>query len=255
MMPDASDSPAGQPPRWIGRVLDLIYPPTCALCEMPLADGRALCPPCVVDLPVLQEPFCSRCGEAFHGRIEGSFTCPNCKDLKFAFEFARPALVRDPRSLELIHRLKYQKQLFLAPELARLALQALQDPRFAPALAAGWPLVPVPLHRSRQRERHFNQSLEIARSLSRLTGLPMLKALARTRRTDTQTRLSRARRLQNLRGAFAVTAAGHRFLTPKPAGVILIDDVLTTGSTVDACARTLRQAGLPRIFVLTVLRG
>jgi ComF family protein len=237
------------------RLLDLLYPPLCALCNARLHHGRALCFPCAADLPQLRAPFCQSCGEAFPGQIDRPFDCPNCHDLHFAFSFARPALLRDPRTLDLIHRLKYGREIHLAAELGRLAMAAFEDERLAPALAARWPLVPVPLHRSRMKHRHFNQATEISRGLARLTGMPMLQALQRTRSTSTQTLLNRRKRMENLRGAFAVTRAGQRWIAGNPAGAVLVDDVLTTGSTVHECAKTLRQAGFRTVCVVTVMRG
>ncbi len=238
--------------KWVSRSLDLLYPPSCALCRTHLTDGRALCEPCDDDLPRLAAPFCKNCGEAFQGSIEGEFDCPNCSHLKFHFEFARPAMVRDDRTLEMIHRLKYARELHLAKDLGRLAAEAFSDPRLAPALEEKWPLVPVPLHRRRFQHRNFNQAAEIARELSFLTGLPVLHGLERIRATEHQTALTRAQRLENLRGAFRISRTG---LKEKPHGVILIDDVLTTGSTVDECAKTLRKAGIPRVCIVTVMRG
>jgi len=240
---------------WCARFLDLLYPPHCGLCEVPLSHGRALCGGCAGDLPRLRDPFCESCGEVFDGRIDRPFVCPNCHDLKFAFEFARPALMRDERTLELIHRLKYQREIHLAGELGRLAAEAFHDPRLAPALERSWPLVPVPLHRSRLRHRHFNQAGEICRELARVTGLPVLHALRRTRKTETQTLLSRRQRMENLRGAFEITRAGRHRITGHPAGAVLVDDVLTTGSTVHECARTLSRAGFRSVCVVTVMRG
>jgi len=237
------------------RVLDLIYPPSCALCSEGLRDGRSLCLACHESLPRLMAPFCSVCGEGFDGRIEGDFECPNCRDLNFAFEFARPALFYDERAMDLIHRLKYSREIHLARELGVLAAESLEDPRLQEARSGNWPLVPVPLHRSRFQHRHFNQSAEIARVLSLATGLPMLKALKRIRRTETQTRLSRSQRLANLRGAFSLTGAGLKFSAAKPQGAVLIDDVFTTGSTVHECARVLRRGGVQKVVVVTVMRG
>jgi ComF family protein len=222
---------------------------------MRLADGRALCDACSADLPQLREPFCQACGEVFQGIIERPFSCPNCQDLKFAFSFARPAMLRDPGTLDLIHRLKYGRQVHLAGELGRLVLAAFEDPRLAPMLAGRWPLVPVPLHRSRLRDRHFNQAEEISRALSRLTAMPVLNALERTRGTSTQTLLNRRQRMENLRGAFALTRAGEKYLATDASGVVLVDDVLTTGSTVHECAQTLRSAGFNDVCVVTVMRG
>jgi len=241
--------------RLAGLALDLLYPSACAVCRVGLADGRALCDGCDEDLPRLCAPFCKKCGEAFEGAIDREFSCPNCSKLKFSFELARPAMVRDERTLDMVHRLKYGRQIHLAGELGRLACEAFADPRLGVALAGGWPLVPVPLHRKRQQDRHFNQAEEIARVLSRHAGLPMLKALERTRFTETQTSLTRAQRLANLRGAFEVSAHGRRWLAEKSAGAILVDDVLTTGSTVDECAKTLRRGGFEKVFVVTVMRG
>jgi ComF family protein len=246
-------------PRWkrvANRVLDLLYPSSCALCRKSLKDGRALCGECEEDLPRLTAPFCQSCGEMFQGEIELPFACPNCQHLKFAFEFARPAMLRDERTLDLIHRLKYGREIYLAGELGSLASHAFVDPRLVPAVTGAWPLVPVPLHRKRLRHRHFNQAEEIARALSAHTGLPLLKALKRNRQTETQTLLSRKQRMENLRGAFSITRSGHRWINRASVdGVVLLDDVLTTGSTVHECAATLRRAGFHKVFVVTVMRG
>ncbi len=244
--------------RWkraAARVLDLLYPPLCALCGVNLSHGRALCDGCDEALPRLAEPFCAACGEAFPGVIDGPFACPNCQDLKYSFDFARPATVRDEQTLELIHRLKYGREIHIAGELGRIASEAFADPRLAVALDGAWPLVPVPLHRKRLRHRHFNQAAEISRALSMHTGLPVLAALRRTRQTETQTVLSRKQRMENLRGAFEVSRRGHRWIAAAPAGAVLVDDVLTTGSTVNECAKTLRRAGFRSVCVITVMRG
>jgi competence protein ComFC len=241
--------------RIFSRVLDLVYPPECALCGTGLQDGNALCDACRDELPRLTDPFCEKCGEAFDGQISGPFSCPNCSDLSLSFEFARPAMVRDDRTLDLVHRLKYSREIHLARELGSLATEAFRDPRLEPALKDGWTLVPVPLHRSRLRHRHFNQAAEIARVLSEQTRLPWIEALSRTRRTDTQTLLNRKQRMDNLRGAFSLNRHGAKWISNKPQGALIVDDVLTTGSTVHECAKTLRKAGVKHIAVITVMRG
>jgi ComF family protein len=250
---------APETPRWkqvAGRILDLLYPPACALCGVNLSHGRALCDECDGDLPRLEKPFCQACGEAYPGIIDGPFDCPNCQDLKFFFDFARPATVRDDRTLDLVHRLKYGREIHLARELGRLACESFAaDERLAPALDGGWPLVPVPLHRKRLRHRHFNQAAEISLALAKRCGLPVLDALHRTRQTETQTALNRKQRMENLRGAFEITRRGRRWIEKSPHGAVLIDDVLTTGSTVNECAKTLRRAGFKNVFVVTVMRG
>ena len=232
------------------RALDAVYPPVCHLCGAVEAGSGGVCAVCEESLPGLAEPFCERCGEEFDGRIEGPFACPNCRGQKFHFEFARAGLTRSGGAMKLIHDLKYGRHLELAPALGRLAARALEDGRVRAAAEAGWPLVPVPLHRGRERGRHFNQAREIARELGGQGGLEVEELLRRVKRTGTQTRLTRAKRLKNLRGAFQAgpEAAGRE-------GVILVDDVFTTGATVNECARTLRRAGVQKVIVVTVMRG
>lgn len=237
------------------RALDLLYPSLCAICGVGLKNGRALCDPCNADLPRLSAPFCETCGEAFDGQIDSHFDCPNCSKLTFAFKFARPAMVRDERTLEMIHRLKYGREIHLAEELGRLASEAFGDSRFASALQERWPLIPVPLYRKRENRRYFNQAMEISRVLSKHTGLPILKGLDRIFSTETQTALTRAQRLKNLRGAFALSRRGRKWLATTQPGAILVDDVLTTGSTVDECAKVLRKSGFQQVFVVTVMRS
>lgn len=232
-------------------LLDWIYPPVCALCGCRLAEGAALCGPCAEGMPRIAAPFCEVCGEPFHGQIDGPFDCPNCTGISFHFGFARAAMVRSDESLELIHRLKYGREIHLGRDLGKLACGAFEDRRLAVAREEKWPLVPVPLHRARRMERQFNQAEEIARSIGIETGLPVLRLLKRVRRTETQTRLTRKQRMDNLKGAFAV----RRSASGVPPGLILVDDVFTTGSTVDECAKMLRKAGAERIAVLTVMRG
>ena len=258
VVPAAKVPPMTGFPLWKGvaaRFLDLVYPSACGVCGDSLTHGRALCGDCDADLPRLEEPFCQSCGEMFQGKIDGPFSCPNCSDLTFAFEFARPAMPRDDRTLDLIHRLKYGREIHLAGELGKLAADAFLDPRLAAALDEAWPLVPVPLHRKRLRHRHFNQAEEISLALAKHTGLPVLRALRRSRQTETQTLLTRKQRMANLRGAFEITSAGLKRITDAAAGAVIIDDVLTTGSTVNECAKTLRSAGFQRVFVVTVMRG
>ena len=249
--------PTAEPPRWTAPLrflANLIFPGVCQLCHHPAPSGRHLCTTCEDALPPLRPPFCASCGEMFDGALDRPFECPNCHTLDFAFDFARPAMALDPRTRQLIHDLKYHRAIHLAADLARLTRRAFDDdPRLHQPLAERWPLVPVPLHWHRTRTRHFNQAAEIARALSRSTRCPLVHALRRTRTTTTQTRLSRHQRQQNLHHAFSTTRHFHH-LTRHP-GVILIDDVLTTGSTVHECARTLRLAGSQKVIVVTVMRG
>lgn len=184
--------------------------------------------------------------------MTGHFVCPNCHDLEFSFHFARSAYQGDDNSRKLIHDFKYGRQIHLAKELASLAGEALDDARFLPYLEDGL-LIPVPLHWQRLRKRRFNQSEEIIKHMARQHGLEWANALTRLRNTETQTRFSRKKRLENLHGAFQVRRRYRTTILDRP--IILVDDVLTTGSTANECAQTLLQKGARKVAVLTLMRG
>jgi ComF family protein len=191
----------------------------------------------------------------FEGNITSQFLCPNCNGLDYDFRFARPVLTSSEPARALIHGLKYQKNLHLARDLARIATEAFADPRLKRAWEERWTLVPVPLHWKRQQSRHYNQSEEIASHLGKWLDLPLIKALKRVRATPTQTHLTRRQRLQNLRGTIQMTRAGRNMNSQHTAGVIIVDDVFTTGATVQECARILAQNQHENIVVVTVMRG
>ena len=242
----------------------LVFAETCALCH---ADGAgsvvpALCGACVASLPRLEEPRCDVCGEWFVGNVTAPFRCANCADRRFAFEFATAPFRARAGMRDLVHRFKYDRQLWLGASLGRLLAEALAGPHADPRLAGGpWVLVPVPLHPRRLREREFNQALELATVAGRLSGRPVADVLRRVRYTTGQASLARHDRLENLRGAFRPRRAWpwsrggpKRALAGRWA--LLVDDVFTTGATMDACARVLRrEAGADRVAALTLARG
>ena len=156
----------------------------------------------------------------------------------------------------MMHAYKYGRKLHLNQELAMLAEEVWEDPRISSQQDPPWILVPVPLHWRRQRWRWFNQSGEIARCLSRKRSLHYEQALRRVRFTSQQTLLDRHARLANLRGAFRLSRRERRLRTLRNQPVLLIDDVFTTGSTAEECARVLMDEGdAEKVVVLTVLRG
>lgn len=214
----------------VASLADLLFPPACACCGAPPPPGdRLLCAACRGSLttvhaahPLYAETRSRLCEE---GLID---------DLSAAFVFEEGGCLQT-----VIHRLKYGGMPFLGAELgaalaARLSLPAAEG--MIPLL------LPVPLHRSKERERGYNQSEEICRGIARALGLPVAsRVLLRVRPTASQTGLSRTERRANVAGAFTLrtgTAASVRGAT-----VLLVDDVITTGATALACARVLRDAG------------
>jgi len=168
---------------------------------------------------------------------------------KYHFSCAVAPYLSQGNVRELIHRFKYYGHFHLRHQLARWLCAGFADRRLLvpkPDL-----IVPVPLHPVRFREREYNQAEELARLASKKTGIPFCNALVRLRYTTSQTRFDREERMENLRNAFGI----RKNTSVRGKQLILIDDVLTTGSTLEECARTLRAAGAASIRALTVARG
>ena len=227
----------------------LLYPPHCANCGADTAGGVHLCAACAGQAKKIVAPFCRRCSEPFAGAIDGAFTCANCADRTLHFDCAVARYLSRGVVREFVHRFKYDRHFYLRHPLTDWLAETLDDERIrAQPIDA---LVPVPLHSARFREREFNQADVLAELLAQRTGTPLLRALERIRYTTTQTRLDRHERMENLRNAFRVRhspAVQNRHL-------VLVDDIFTTGSTVDECARVLRAAGAASVRVVIVARG
>lgn len=241
---------------------DLIYPQLCCVCKVPLAHdvprGVWFCQKCADELPVVEPPYCMVCGEVYDGSFTNVFRCMNCDGRRLEFEFAVAACRAEGAIRELVHQFKYERRLHLRGALAALLLRTLAEPRLEGENLVDWLLVAVPLHRSRERDREFNQSRELCQRLSQLTGIPAVDALVRTRETDTQVHLDRDERLKNLRGAFALRKPRpwQAKIALQGRRVLLVDDVFTTGATTSECARVLRrEGGAEKVVVITVARG
>lgn len=221
---------------WMKSVLDLVFP------EETLPD----------DLPLTGECFCSRCGESFEGEIETAFRCSNCVGRRWYITRARAAYRAEKEVREIIHEFKYQRQFHHLPCLADWLREGFQRFYKDPEGGTGWDaLVPVPLHPLRRRERGFNQAEELARMLGKKEGLPVLDVLRRVKKTETQARLRRSERLRNQMNAFEL----KRGFDLKGMRLLIIDDVFTTGATINACARVLHKSGAGELAALTVARG
>jgi ComF family protein len=228
-------------------VLAVVLAPGCAACGALLAQPTRgpVCADCWRSILPLTPPLCLRCGDplpAWRAHDMASQICPRCRRGRSAVARARAVGAYDGALRAIIHALKYDGRRSLARPLGALMRQ-----RGAEILAGAACVVPVPLHASRRRHRGFNQAADLARHV----GLPVCAALARRRATPTQTGLAAARRHRNVRDAFAITRAGRAL---GAATVVLIDDVSTTGATLDACARALREAGVAEVRALTAAR-
>ena len=227
----------------------LIFPPHCANCGADTVGGVQLCAACAGLAKKIVAPFCQRCSQPFDGAIVGAFTCANCLGRTLHFDCAVACYLSRGVVREFVHRFKYDRHFYLRHPLAEWLAETFDDERIRAQPIAT--LVPVPLHSARFREREFNQADVLAEMLARRTGTPLLRALQRIRYTTTQTRLDRHERMENLHNAFRVRHNAN----VQNRHLVLVDDIFTTGSTVDECARVLRAAGAASVRVVTVARG
>ena len=231
------------------RALDLVFPPLCSACRTPIAEADNLCAACWSRISFLGDPVCVVCGFPFDFPAGPDVVCGACQQRMPAFDKSRSLMRYDEASRDPILALKRADRLDLVPAFARW----MQRPG-AELLAEADVIVPVPLHRWRLWQRRFNQSALLARELGRLAGKPVeCVVLLRSRATPSQGEMpSASARRRNVQGAFRVKSS--RAASLKGKGVLLVDDVFTTGSTIEACSKALKRAGARRVLVLTLAR-
>ena len=227
-------------------LLSILLAPACAACERPLDEPTRgpVCHRCWAAIVPVTPPVCDACGDPLPSwrliSLECS-RCPRCRRRDLLVTHGRAIGVYDGSLRAIVHALKYDGRRSLAKPLAALLAE-----HGSSVLEGADVVVPVPLHRSRRRTRGFNQAAEIARYLP----APTAHALKRVRATPSQTDLPAAKRHANVRDAFAV----RRRADVTTQVVVLVDDVSTTGATLDSCARVLLEAGAREVRALTVAR-
>lgn len=234
----------------LAPAVDLLYPPRCPLCGAPIGAQTGLCPDCWSELRIPGEPACATCQRPFDsGQIADGAMCAPCLADPPRHDGIAAGTLYGEGSRRLALAFKHGRRIALAPMLARL---------IAARLPSGidwddWWVVPVPLHRWRLWSRGFNQAALLARELADLTGARLtVDALIRRKRTPMLGGLGRAARARALSGALAVDPRRSGDL--KGARVILVDDVLTSGATSDACVRALKRAGAAKVVVACFAR-
>ncbi|MDP2729374.1 MAG: ComF family protein [Dehalococcoidales bacterium] len=222
-----------------GKALDFLFPQWCLGCGK---EGVLICSSCCISLPRLIPPLCPRCGRPQPSGI----LCPGCVSWQAKIEGIRSPYRFDGVIRQAIYQLKYRNLRVVAAPLARLL-----DNYLSSNSVPGEVLVPVPLHRKRLRERGYNQSALLAKELSKLSKLPVVDdCLIRERQATPQARTkSAAERQDNVTGAFACRSSQL-----QDRQVLLIDDVATSGATLDACAEALKEAGAASVWGLVLAR-
>ena len=230
------------------RFLDAILPPQCLSCRDLVAEPGQLCAECWSGIRFIDAPFCAVCGRPFEFDAGPETLCGDCAAHLPAYTRARAVMIYDEASRDLILGFKRGDRLEGAPAFGQWMVRSGRS-----LLDGADFILPVPLHRRRLFARRFNQAAVLAHAIGKSAGIPVLAdGLVRKRATPSQAGLSRAGRYRNVRGAFAVRP--RRRDTLRGRHVVLVDDVMTTGATIESCARALLKGGAARVSVITLAR-
>ncbi len=227
--------------------LDLFYPPRCPICEKILdPEDNGICKECFKELPFIQEPYCLRCGKPI--RSFEQELCSDCRLHHHLYDEGRAVFVYEKGVRSSINRLKFYNRREYIPFYVSCLDRLLR--RMMPVWNAQC-LVPIPMHPKKRAQRGFDQAQLLSKGLSGLSGIRLqTDLLIRDRYTASSRKLGRTNRRKNLRGVFSIRSGAQ-----VPESVILIDDIYTTGATMDEASLALRRAGVKRIYFLCVCIG
>ena len=229
--------------------INFLFPPKCIICKNYLIDGNSLCHNCLKKFTFISSPMCNCCGYPFEMKVrenKKSYTCPTCIKKGYKFDKCRSAVIYNDFSKQIILPFKHNDATHFADLISNIMINAgsklIQDADF---------LIPVPIHFTRLLKRKYNQSSLICNIISKAYNKEVLySALKRKTATISQGHLSKKSRENNLKNVFKVNNAN----LIKDKTILLIDDVFTTGATVNECAKTLKLAGVKKVYVLTFAR-
>ncbi len=226
-------------------ILDALFPPICPVCAKIVAGGRKICPACERKLCFVEGPVCEKCGKPVD---DDEKYCSDCDAYEHVYDEGRAALVYDEYMSKSIYRFKYNGKREFAPYYAKVMADRLSEK------ISSWDpdvIVPVPVHKSRLKKRGYNQAQLIATELSKRLKIPVNSGIvSRAAATKVQKKLSAKERQNNLKKAFNVTQN-----VVKYESVLIVDDIYTTGSTVDAVAGCLKRAGIRKVYFATLCIG
>lgn len=237
-------------PRTSRYLLDVVFPPRCGNCGNFTESHGRLCAECWSALTFLSAPWCAACGYPFaYEMADADALCAACMQHKPHYDGHRSMLKFDEHSKKLVHDLKYHDKPLLLPLFGEWLMRAGSEWIDEEDIL----ILPVPLHFLRLIKRRYNQAALLAKALARCSHQPLLPdGLKRIKRRPPQAGLSREQRLKNMRGVFAVNPRRKAQIAGKT--ILLVDDVMTTGATLNACAKTLKKAGASRVFAVTIAR-
>lgn len=235
----------------IRGIIDLAYPENCLICKNKItprvSTDRFVCAACWANIRINHPPFCHKCGRSLTRQESVKNLCVKCVKYPLAFDRAFSPCAYEGVIRELIHMFKYNSKDYLGPLLSGIMNDFIKEYNLPMRIFDA--ILPIPLHKTRQREREFNQSFILSQYISREFNIPVTeKLLLRTRNTRTQTELKDTDRFQNICESFAIDGRGHL----KGKNLLLVDDVFTTGATCSEAARTLKQAGANIVYCITL---
>ncbi len=229
--------------KWGEGILSLLFPPHCVICGKPCEGLTPICPDCAAQLPQLEGSRCYICQEELTDPYLD--LCTSCGTREREFELARALGPYNSGWGTLVRELKFNKEPAIARFLASKLAEYMQKEKPFGNIDI---ITYVPMTKADRKARGFNQAKMLARGLGRKLGIPVGQFLAKVRQTSAQVDLPAAERRKNLHGAFEVVTSGQ-------GAVLIVDDIFTTGSTAEECARVLKTGGFARVYVLTVARA
>lgn len=227
-------------------LLELLYPKGTKCCVCGRDSRGAVCSACLNYLEYIEGRVCLKCGKGIEDDYDGN-TCPDCNRSEKYFDMAFSCFQYKDMGKTIIHKLKYEGCRDISHTLAPLMHQKIADEGIKVDA-----VVPVPIHRSKEESRGFNQAQLIAEDIAAILDIPLWNCIMRTKETKEQFKLDKINRILNIHDAFCMNLLYNNVKYEK---VLLVDDVYTTGSTVDECSRILKQHGVKRIFVVTAATG
>lgn len=232
---------------WIKRkLIGLLYPKRIKCCVCGREAKEAVCGTCLSQLEYIEGRVCLKCGKGIDDEYDANI-CPDCKREDKNFDMAFSCFEYKDMGKTIIHKLKYENCKDVAHTLGRLMYQKIAEEGIN--LDA---VVPVPIHKSKEAIRGFNQAQLIAEEIAAAAGIPLWNCITRTKVTTDQFKLDKVNRNLNVHNAFCINLLYNNV---KNENILLVDDVYTTGSTVDECSRILKRQGVKRIFVITAATG
>lgn len=234
--------------QWLGRLSDVLFPPLCLSCNAPVAEHHSLCGGCFGKISFLTGNCCAQCAIPLHFNMGVGSKCGACLKSPPYFDSTTAICRYETTSSKLVTGIKYSDRLHLIKSIAGMMADKAQ-----PDIATTDLIIPVPLHFIRQWRRMSNQSALLASEIARKTKKPWRSdVIKRTHHTPPQASLTRKRRHTNVAKAFAIEDKKHKFIAGR--NIMLVDDVMTTGATLNACAKALKDAGAAKVQVLVFAR-